>query len=122
MMAGPGGYLYSVMPIYQPAVGSQTENEVIIDDVNSPNIPKISKIITQWWATGIISDEQYSNAIGYLIKSNAISSGNDGEIILTDEPLVDVVTWEQMMEEITPTYWAHEPKADDESIRFLRVM
>jgi len=97
MMAGPGGYLYSVMPIYQKAVGLQTENEVIIGDVNSPNIPKISKIITQWWATDIISDEQYSKAIGYLIKSNVISSGNDGEIILTDEPLVDVVTWEQMM-------------------------
>jgi len=113
MMAGPGRYLYSVMPIYQPAVGLQTENDVINYKTNSAISLELSKIITQWWATDIISDGQYSNAIGYLIDSNSISSHDDVEILLTDEPYDDVVTWEQMMEEITPIYWAHEPKSDD---------
>jgi len=119
MMAGPGNYLYSVMPIYQPAVGLQTENEVINNNAKSPISLELSKIITQWWATDIISDEQYSNAIGYLVDSNSISSHDDAVLILTDEPLDDVVTWKQMMEEITPTYWAHEPKSDDDSMPYL---
>jgi len=119
MMAGPGNYLYSVMPIYQPAVGLQTENEVINNNAKSPISLELSKIITQWWATDIISDEQYSNAIGYLVDSNSISSPDTAELILTDEPLDNVVTWKQMMEEITPTYWAHEPKSDDDSMPYL---
>ncbi len=119
MMAGPGGYLYSVMPIYQPAVGLQTENEVINNDAKFPISLELSKIITQWWATDIISDEQYSNAIGYLVDSNSISSPDAAEIILTDGPLDDVVTWKQMMEEIIPTYWAHEQKSDDDSMPYL---
>jgi len=119
MIAGPGGYGYSVMPIYQPAVGLQTENEVINDDAKYLDTSQLTKIITHWWATDIISDEQYSNAIRYLVDSNVISSGYDAELILTDEPLDNVVTWEQMMEEITPTYWDHEPKSDDDSMAYL---
>ncbi len=119
MMAGPGNYEYSVMPIYQPAVGLQTENDVINGNAKYPISSEISKIITLWWATDIISDEQYSNAIGYLVDSNSISSNDDVKLILTDGPLNDVVTWEQMMEEITPTYWAHEPKSDDDSMAYL---
>ena len=118
MMAGPGRYEYSVMPIYQPAVGVQNNNEVIIGETKSPS-SEIRKIITQWWAADIISDEQYSNAIGYLIASNPISAQDGAKIILTDEPLDNVVTWEQMMEETTPTYWAHEPKSDDDSMTYL---
>jgi len=38
---------------------------------------------------------------------------------LTDEPLDNAVTWEQMMEEVTPTYWAHEAKSDDDSMAYL---
>ncbi len=56
MMAGPGRYEYSVMPIYHPAVGVQNKNEVIIGETKSPSSLELSKIITQWWATGIISD------------------------------------------------------------------
>jgi len=119
MIAGPGGYGYSVMPIYQPAVGLQTENEVINDDAKYLDTSQLTKIITQWWATGVISDVQYSNAIRYLVDSNVISSDYDAELILTDEPLDNVVTWEQMMEEITPTYWDHEPKSDDVSMAYL---
>jgi len=112
-------YEYSVMPIYQPAVGLQTENDVINFKTNSPISLELSKIITQWWATDIISDGQYSNAIGYLIDSNGISSLDNLELILTDGPLEDVVTWEQMMKEITPTYWAHAPKSNDDSMAYL---
>jgi len=119
MVAGPGGYGYSVMPIYQPAVGLQTENEVINDYAKFPISSDLSKIITQWWATDIISDRQFSSAIGYLVDSNSVSSHDDAEVILTDEPLDNVVTWKQMMEEITPTYWAHEPKSDDELMPYL---
>jgi len=119
MQAGPGGYFYSVMPIYQPAVGLQTQNEVSIGDAKSPISLGLSKIITLWWATDIISDEQYSNAIGYLVDSNVISSHDDSELILTDDPLDNVVTWEQMMEETTPTYWAHEQKSGDDSMPYL---
>jgi len=119
MRAGPGGYTYSVMPIYQPAVGLQTDNQFIIGETKSSISLELSKIITQWWATGIISDGQYSNAIGYLVDSNFISSHDDAELILTDEPFDNVITWEQMMEEITPTYWDREAKSDDDSMAYL---
>ncbi len=119
MIAGPGGYAYSVMPVYQPAVGLQTENDVINTDAKFPISLELNKIITQWWATGIISDEQYSNAIGYLVDSNAIPSNDAAELFLTDESFDNVVTWKQIMNEITPTYWDHEAKTMDDSKVYL---
>jgi len=54
-----------------------------------------------------------------LVDSNFISSDDDSVLILTDDPLDNVVTWEQMMEEVTPTYWAHEQKSYDDSMPYL---
>jgi len=82
MQAGPGGYLYSVMPIYEPAVGINTKKQTT--DNTSPILSDVSKILTKWWATDIISDVQYSNIIGYLVDSDVISSHEDTKLILTD--------------------------------------
>jgi len=120
MEAGPGGYFYSVMPIYEPAIGPNTQKQTS----NNPSLvlSDVSKIITKWWATGIISDVEYSNIIGYMVDSNVISSHGDTKIILTDGPLDDSITWDVLLEETVPKYWAHEQKVDSNSKEFLSII
>jgi len=120
MQAGPGGYLYSVMPIYESAIGTNAEK--LTTDNSSLVLSDVSKIITKWWATDIISDVEYSNIIGYLVDSDVISSHKYTELILADGPFDDAQTWDEMLEEITPTYWAHEQKVDDDSKGFLSII
>jgi len=120
MQAGPGGYLYSVMPIYEPAVGINTKKQTT--DNTSPILSDVSKILTKWWATDIISDVQYSNIIGYLVDSDVISSHEDTKLILTDGPLDDSITWDVLLEETVPKYWAHEQKVVDDSKAFLTII
>ena len=120
MQAGPGGYAYSVMPIYEPAVKAKTVKQT--NDNSSLILSDVSKIITKWWATDRISDAEYSNAIGYLVDSDVLSSHEDTQIILTDGPLDDAQTWDELLEEITPTYWASEQKTDVDSKSFLSIL
>jgi len=120
MQAGPGGYLYSVMPIYESAIGTNVQK--LTTDNSSLILSDVSKILTKWWATDIISDVQYSNIIGYLVDSDVISSHESTELILTDGPLDDVVKWDELLEEITPTYWDREQKVEDDSKGFLSII
>lgn len=118
LIAGSGGYAYSVMPLYEPAIGVQTNDDIIIYETKSPIHSEINKIITMWHGKGIISEQLYSKTIGYFVEGNTISSLDDVELILKDEPIDNAVTWEQMMDEITPKYWASQPKTD-ESMNYL---
>jgi len=121
MQAGPGGYLYSVMPIYESAIGTNAEKLTTTDN-SSLILSDVSKILTKWWTSDIISDEHYSNIIGYLVDSDVISSHESTELILTDGPLDDVVKWDELLEEITPTYWDREQKVDNDSKQFLSII
>lgn len=120
MQAGPGGYQYSVMPIYEPAVKIKSVTQT--NENTSPVLSDISKIITKWWATDRITDAEYSNAIGFLVDSDVISSHEETELFLTDGPLDDSKTWDEMLEEITPTYWDREQETSSDSKSFLSII
>ena len=119
MEAGPGGYAYSVMPVYEPAIGVKSATESIVGENGSLVLTDISKLITKWWATEKISDGDYSNAIGLLVESDVLSSQENFEIILTDGPFDDSVTWKEKMEEITPQYWGSVQTIDENSNEIL---
>ncbi len=118
MKAGPGGYAYSVMPVYEPAIGEKSETKIIGEN-GSLVLTDISKLITKWWATEKISDGDYSNAIGLLVDSDVLSSQENFEIILTDGPLDDSVTWKEKMEEIAPQYLGSVQTIEDNSNEVL---
>ncbi len=101
------------MPIYEPAIGADTENnQQVTEFVSTEVILDLTQMITKWWATDKITDGDYANAIGFIAESDVLSSHQDSEILMADDPLDSSVTWEDMMEEITPQYWAH-PEVDD---------
>ncbi len=60
----------------------------------------ISKMITKWWAADKITDADYANAIGYLVDEDIIPSDENSQILIADDPLEDVVTWEEKFSEI----------------------
>jgi len=105
--AGPGGYGYSVMPVYQPAIGIESVKGNQQKSNMSPVVSELSKVITKWWASGKITDGDYANAIGYVVDNNVLSSHEDFTIVMADDPIDETPTWEQVMEEITPSYWDH---------------
>jgi len=113
--AGPGDYGYSVMPVYQPALGvvsakeNQQKNNVPLD------LSDLSKIITKWWADDKITDGDYANAIGYVVDNDVLSSHEDLQIVMADDPFDDIQTWEELLEEITPKYWDRPTEVEDNS-------
>ncbi len=113
LQAGPGGYDYSVMPVYEPAIKNSGT------DSTSGQIPEIvldlSKMITKWWASGKITDGDYANAVGFVSDSNVLSSHKDIEIVLKDDPLDDEKTWDELLEEIKPENWDKSVKTEENS-------
>jgi len=114
LQAGPGEYAYSVMPVYQPATVIKSVKENQQKSNMSPVVSELSKVITKWWASDKITDGDYANAIGYVVDNKVLSSHEDLTIVMADDPIDETVTWEEVMEEITPPYWAHTSFVDEE--------
>jgi len=112
--AGPGLYAYSVMPVYQPATGITSINPNQQKSDLTPVITELSKVITKWWASGKITDGDYANAIGYVVDNRVLSSHEDLTIVMADDPIDETVTWEEVIKELTPSYWAHTSSVDEE--------
>jgi hypothetical protein len=91
--------LFSVMPIYTPELLEKTENEKLEEKMRT-SVIGISKMITKWWAAEKITDADYANAIGYLVDTDIIPSDENSQILFADDPLEDVVTWEEKFSEI----------------------
>jgi len=108
------GHDYTVMPAYQPAINAKNTNKNTNQAVSSTILVDLSKMITKWWSDGKITDGDYANAVGFVIDNNVLSSHENPEILMGDDPLDDSITWEQMMEEITPQYWDRPAKIDEE--------
>jgi len=116
------GQIYSVMPIYEPAIDADTvNNQQVTEFVSTEVVLDLTQMITKWWATGKITDGDYANAIGFIAESDVISSHKDKEIMMADDPLDSSVTWEDMMKEITPKYWAHTQVDDDKTKPLSRI-
>ncbi len=75
-------YSYSVMPVYEPAIG------VPIFDALEEELPvqvvELSKVITKWWTQEKISDGDYFNAVGFMATGNSLYSHMNPEIITAD--------------------------------------
>jgi len=75
-------YSYSVMPVYEPAIGAPimdgSEEELPIQVV------ELSKIITKWWTEEKISNGEFSNALGFMATGNSLFNHMNPEIITAD--------------------------------------
>jgi len=90
-------YSYSVMPLYEPAVGlkplpSQVEELPV-------QVVELSKIITKWWTEDKITDGDLFNAIGYMAAGNSLFNHMNAEIFTADSSFDDDVTWEDLLVE-----------------------
>jgi len=102
------------MPVYQPATGITSINPNQQKSDLTPVITEVSKVITKWWASGKITDGDYANAIGYVVDNRVLSSHEDLTIVMADDPIDETPTWEEVIKELTPSYWAHTSSLDEE--------
>jgi len=92
-------YSYSVMPVHEPAVGQQLGDAT--KDVQVPQVVvELSKIITQWWVAGKITEGEFSNVLGYLTQINPLYN-QEGTVLFADDPIdKDRVTWQDKFSEL----------------------
>lgn len=107
-------YSYSVMPVYEPAIG------VPIFDALEEELPvqvvELSKVITKWWTQEKISDGDYFNAVGFMATGNSLYSHMNPEIITADIAFdYDYSVMEQLLssesEEFTSDLLSRIPKS-----------
>ncbi len=107
-------YSYSVMPVYEPAIG------VPILDASEEELPvqvvELTKVITKWWTQEKISDGDYYNAVGFMATGNSLFSHMNPEIITADTAFdYDYSVMEQLLssesEEITSDLLSRIPKS-----------
>lgn len=112
LSVGQGGYEYSVMPLYEPAIKKSGTSSTTSGQI-SEVVLDLSKMITKWWSSGKITDGDFANAVGYVSDSNVLSSHKDIEILLRDDPIDDEKTWDVLLEETTPEYWDRPVKTEE---------
>jgi len=107
-------YSYSVMPVYEPAIG-----ETVLD-ASEEELPvqviELSKVITKWWTQGKISDGDYFNAVGFMTTGNSLFSHLNPEIITADTAFdYDYSVMEQLLspesEELVSDLLSRIPKS-----------
>ena len=90
-------YSYSVMPLYEPAIGL---NPLPTSDEELPlQVVELSKIITKWWTQDKITDGDLFNAIGYMAVGNSLYNHMNPEIFTADSSFDDELTWEELLSE-----------------------
>jgi len=106
-------YSYSVMPVFEPAIGAPildaTEEELPVQVV------ELAKVITKWWTQEKISDGDYFNAVGFMATGNSLFSHMNPEIITADTAFdYDNSVMEQLLssesEEFTSDLLSRIPK------------
>ena len=107
-------YSYSVMPVYEPAIGAPildgSEEELPIQVV------ELSKVITKWWTQDKISDGDFFNALGFMATGNSLYTHMNPEIITADTAFdYDSSVMEQLLssesEEVTSQLLSRIPKS-----------
>ena len=88
-------YSFSVMPPYAPAVGmSKVKNNNV--NVSAPLL-ELSKVVTQRWTAGKITEGDYSNALGLLAVQNEQFPDQDHNVMFKDGPTKNEVTWQDVL-------------------------
>ena len=75
-------YSYSVMPVYEPAIGIPILDS--LEDELPVQVVELTKVITKWWTQEKISDGDYFNAVGFMATGNSLFSHLNPEIITAD--------------------------------------
>ena len=106
-------YSYSVMPVYEPAVGSNFLES--LDEEIPVQVVELSKIITKWWTEDKISDAEYFNSLGFMSTGNSLYSHMNPEILTADTAFdYDDETWKKLLnsssEDMTSQILSRIPK------------
>jgi len=86
---------FSVMPIYEPAIGKDRKN-IVINKVSS-EMKELEELMTSWLTSGTITQAQYSEGIRLISATGPIDTSNDSEIHFADSAIDDSVTWEDLL-------------------------
>jgi len=75
-------YSYSVMPLYEPAIGLNSQE--IVEEELPIQVLELSKLITKWWTQEKISEADLFNALGFMTAGKSLYNYMNPEIITAD--------------------------------------
>jgi hypothetical protein len=89
-------YSYSVMPLYEPAIGAPSLESL---EVELPvQVVELSKVITKWWTEEKISDGDFYNTLGFMTTGNSLFSQMNPEILTADTAFdSDDASWKKLI-------------------------
>lgn len=107
-------YSYSVMPVYEPAVGVPFLES--LDEDLPVQVVELSKIITKWWTEDKISDGDYFNSLGFMSTGNSLYNHMNPKILTADTAFdYDDATWKKLLttssEDMTSKLLSKIPKS-----------
>jgi len=111
--ADTSAYSYSVMPMYQPAIGGNPSNS--IDEELPTQVVELSKVFTKWWAEGKITDADFFNALGFMATGNSLYNHMNPELLTADSAYDTELTLEGLLstdsDDETPELLSRIPKS-----------
>ena len=87
---------------------------IIIPNVFAENVPGWVKNTAGWWADDKISEEEFVNAIEFLVKENII----EVNVSQTSETTQDVPEWVKN----TAGWWANNQISDDDFVNSIQYL
>jgi len=75
-------YSYSVMPLYEPAIGLNSQE--IVEEEVPVQVLELSKLVTKWWTQEKISEADLFNALGFMASGKSLYNYMNPEIITAD--------------------------------------
>jgi len=89
-------YSYSVMPLYEPAIGAPTLED--LDEELPVQVVELAKVFTKWWTEEKISDGDFYNALGFMATGNSLFNHMNPVILTADTAFdYDDVAWNKMI-------------------------
>ncbi len=90
-------YSYSVMPLYEPAVG--TSSIEMVDEEIPIQVIELTKVLTKLWTEDRISDAELFNALGYMSTGNTLYTHMNPQIMTADTAFdSDESSWKKLLE------------------------
>jgi hypothetical protein len=89
-------YSYSVMPLYEPAIGATS---IEITDEEIPiQVIELAKVLTKLWTEDRISDSELFNALGYMATGNTLYTHMNPRILTADTAFdYDEDSWKKLV-------------------------
>jgi len=106
-------YSYSVMPLFEPAIGGNPSNS--IDEELPTQVVELAKVFTKWWTEEKISDADFFNALGFMASGNSLYNHMNPELLTADSAFDTTLTLEKLLstesEAETPELLSRIPKS-----------